>query len=126
MEPQAWALAAKPFLYWGVFSLARVWSDHPERVSRWRPVLGGLLRPVAGILIGIPVALAFAGLGETWLAAAFSLFRFLLWLLFLAILIPGLRPSRRALVAFAATGLNWAIDLLIFGSLWTDFHFIRC
>jgi hypothetical protein len=120
MEPQPWALGAKPFLYWGVFQTARVWSNPASRVSAWQPFVALLVRLIGGPVLGIPVAALFAGSGETAVLSAFSLFRFLLWFMVLAVLFQGLKPERQLLPALGATGLNWAIDLLAFGGLWTD------
>jgi len=126
MEPMTWVLLAKPVLYWGVFETARTWSADGLRISRWRPVSAALLRTAGGVVLGIPAALLFAQAGESAILIAFSVFRFLLWLLILAMLFDALGLRKQALLAFAATGLNWGVDLLAFGGLWTDFPFRPC
>jgi hypothetical protein len=125
MEPQLGVLVFKPLLYWGVFAVARAWSEQPEVVPWWKPLLATLVRVVGGLVVGIPLAIILLGCGQTEVVLGFSLFRVLLWLLCLGLFFD-LRPHLQVILALVATGLNWAADFLAFGGLWTDFFWHGC
>jgi hypothetical protein len=109
------AFLLKPALYVALFSaFAWAWPGPVDQSNRaWRPVAGGLMRAVLGLMVGLPLGLLVRdapGMDGWVFTGLFEVLRFGLWLLVARWFLPHLPGNRLLLVALAGLLLNLAID----------------
>lgn len=125
-ETLAWALlASKPLMYAWILAVPRLWIPRERRPSRWRPIVGALVRLLLGVAVGLPAAVLLFRFGPWVVTPVMTAVRLALW----TATFRGCyrdEPWGRLLACSAgATGLNWCFDTSLFREHWpaATFHF---
>jgi hypothetical protein len=125
-EALAWILlASKPLMYAWMLALPRLWIPRERRPSRWRPVVGALVRLLLGVVVGLPVSLFLFRFGPWVVTPVMTAVRLGLWFAIVRVCYPDEPWGRLLAISAGATALNWIFDASLFREHWpaATFHF---